>query len=160
MYKYLVSTTNRGHFLNFYDTTGNIGYALEIRNNAGGNTGSGMAGPVVPKKNEPFANGVVLMLLLNRRDLPRAVTRISGDTLSFSGCNKMTHKFIIADPESSQGKIEISLLSQTEKACPTDNDQLYIDALNSAVSYTHDPSAKTIIFSNAAGEDVVTFNRT
>ena len=100
------------------------------------------------------------MLLLNRRDLPRAVTTISGDTLSYKGCNKIRHKFIIADPEASEGTIEISSISQTRKACPNDNDKLYMDALNSAVRYTHDPRAKTIIFTNAAGEDVVTFNRT
>ena len=94
MYKYLVSPTSKGYSLNFYDTTGNIGYALQIRKPGTATPGRASA----PKKILPFSNGVVLMLLLNRRDLPRAVARINGDTLTYSGCNTMTHKFSTANP--------------------------------------------------------------
>ena len=110
MYKYLVSPTSKGHSLNFYDTTGNIGYALQIRKPGS----SGTAGRIsAPQKILPFGNGVVLMLLLNRRDLPRAVVTINGDTLTYSRCNTMTHKFSTPDPEANQGKISITLTSQT-----------------------------------------------
>lgn len=50
--------------------------------------------------------------------------------------------------------------SATEKACPGSNDSLYEAALNSAVSYTYNSGAKTVIFKDASGNEVVTFNRT
>ena len=62
MYKYLVSPTSKGHSLNFYDTTGNIGYALQIKK-----ASSAPSRPQVPQKILPFRSGVVLMLILSRR---------------------------------------------------------------------------------------------
>ena len=110
MYKYLVSPTPKGYSLNFYDTAGNIGYALQIRKPGSSAT---LQRTSAPPKILPFGNGVVLMLLLNRRDLPRAVVRINGDTLTYSRSNTMTHKFSTPDPEAKQGKISMTLTSQT-----------------------------------------------
>ena len=110
MYKYLVSPTPKGYSLNFYDTAGNIGYALQIRKPGSSATSRRTS---APPKILPFGNGVVLMLLLNRRDLPRAVVRINGDTLTYSRCNTMTHKFSTPDPEAEKGKISMTLTSQT-----------------------------------------------
>ena len=112
MYKYLVSSTSRGHSLNFYDVTGNIGYALRIRKETGSSSRR-PSGPPAPKQIEPFANGVALMLLLNRRDLPRAVLRINGDSFTYSRCNTMTHKFTTANPLANEGSIRITLTSKT-----------------------------------------------
>lgn len=87
MYKYLISSTSSGFSLNFYAESGQIGYALEIKN----------AVASVQSQDLAFGEGVVLMLLLGRRDLARAVVRINGSSLSYTGCNTITHGFTVSD---------------------------------------------------------------
>jgi heat shock protein HslJ len=158
MYKYLLSDTARGKFLNFYDEKGNIGYALQIKK-AGTSAGSVSPVIVAPQSDLAFADGSVLMLLLKRRDLPRAIVTIKGDKLTYSRCNTITHTFKISDPKAKEGTIIITGSTTTKKACPNDNDSLYISTLNSAVKYSYNADSKTILFKDANGTDVVTFNR-
>ena len=72
MYKYLISDVQNTKRLKFYSKEGNIGYALKI-------VKPGTSGPVIkapPTEFLPFSDGNVLMLLLKRRDLRRAVVTI------------------------------------------------------------------------------------
>lgn len=155
MYKYLFSTTSSEYNLNFYDKTGNAGFKLTMP--VPGATKI-VAAPV--EQSAPFAKSTALLLLLKRRDLPRAITNITPTSLSYSRCNTMTHSIKIDDPKAISGNIVISLLSQTKKACPDSTDQVYIDALNSASSYSYDSQAKTILLKNKEGVDVVALNVT
>jgi len=160
MYKYLESNTTSGRYLNFYDETGNIGYALEIRTGASTGASSNVGfGAALAQADMPFADGTVLMLLLKRRDLPRAVVTIKNNTLTYTRCNTISHTFKIADPKAKEGNISISEATSTRKACTDDNDSLYINALSSAIKYTYNAGSKTILFKDSNGTDVVTFNR-
>ena len=72
MYKYLISDVQNTKRLNFYSKEGNIGYALKI-------VKPGTSKPVIqapPTELLPFRDGTILMLLLKRRDLRRAVVTI------------------------------------------------------------------------------------
>ena len=146
MHKYLISKTSLGYNLNFYDKPGKAGYSLTLQSGS-----SNSPSRTTPSKVKPFGNGVVLFLLLKRRDLPRAVGRISGNALTYTGCNTITHSFKIGDPTATEGKINIKGGPSTRKNCASSTDSVYIKTLNSVVSYVYDSSAKTTIFKDRAG---------
>jgi heat shock protein HslJ len=162
MYKFLLSDTSSGQRLNFYGKDGKIGYALEIKKPAGSAPAAEGHAVQSAVKFDPFASGVVLMLVLKRRDLPRAVVTIdkAKGTLSYTSCNQITQNFAVADSGALSGSVKVGLGAKTSKTCPNNEEQVYVDALNSAVSYVFDPDTKTTIFKDKAGVEVVTFNRT
>lgn len=154
MYKYLLSTSSTAYSLNFYDQTGNAGYKLTMP--VPGATKI-QAAPQIP---DPFAKGTGLMLLLKRRDLPRAIVDMTSTSLTYTRCNTMTHSLKIDTPKATSGNLVVALASQTKKACPDQNDQLYIDTLNSAVSFSFDSLTNTILLKDKTGTDVISLNRT
>ena len=115
MYKYLSSSG--GNSLTFYDQEGNPGLKVSRK------------GTTTPAADKPFAPGVVLMLLLKRRDLPRAIVNITADSLSYSLCNSVRHSLSVESPTASSGVLKVGPGLSTRKACPVDNDRLYSSAL-------------------------------
>lgn len=158
MYKYLVSSSASAYSLIFYDQTGTAGYSLYSK----------IAAPAAPsvlntQASTPnlFANGQALMLVLQRRDLPRAIVTITPTSISYTLCNTITHNYKVDTPGKSKGSITVTGGASTNNlSCSKSNDQVYIGSLNSAVSYSYDPNANTIVFTNKDGADVITFNRT
>lgn len=149
MYKYLLSSNSTVHALVFYDRNGSAGYRLSMRRTAGV---SGQSPPTTtPAQPDPLGSGTFLLLLLKRRDLPRAIVNLTGTTLTYSQCNTMTHKLTISNPKASSGPISIALQTQTEKACSRDNDKLYIDTLDSATSFRYDQATNTVFLSDKSG---------
>lgn len=111
MYKYLLSSNNTVHALVFYDRNGSAGYRLSMRII---NAASGQPTAIVtPAQPNPLSPGTFLLLLLKRRDLPRAIVNLTATTLTYSQCNTMTHKLTISNPKASSGPISIPLQSQT-----------------------------------------------
>lgn len=107
MYKYLLSSNNTVHSLVFYDRNGSAGYRLSIRRT---NAISGQPSVVAPPSQpNPLGPGTFLLLLLKRRDLPRAIVNLTSTTLTYSQCNTMTHKVTISNPKASSGSISINL---------------------------------------------------
>jgi hypothetical protein len=84
MFKYLTSTSGNTNSLVFYDQTGNSGFSLyqKIAQAVKPVTGSPATQP-----SGPFAPGLVLMLLLQRRDLPRALVNLTSTSLTYTLCN-------------------------------------------------------------------------
>jgi heat shock protein HslJ len=154
MYKYLLSTSSSAYSLNFYDQAGNAGYKLTMP------VPGATKIQAVPQLPDPFAKGTALMLLLKRRDLPRAIVDLTSTSLTYTRCNTMTHSLKIDTPKATSGNLVIALVSQTKKACPDQNDQLYIDTLNSAVAFSFDSQTNTILLKDKSGVEVVSLNRT
>jgi len=146
MYKYLVSSNASAYSLIFFDPNGTPGYSLSLKIPP-------VSTPSTQKAAiDPFAPGQALMLLLQRRDLARAVAKISANSITFTLCNTITHTFKVDSPGKSKGGITISGGATTKNPnCGQSNDRIYITALNSAVSYSYDPNANTIVLSNKAG---------
>jgi hypothetical protein len=141
MHKYLFSTSSTANSLIFYDQAGNPGYSLYSRITV-------LPTPQVASVN-PFASGQALMLVLQRRDLARSIVTITANTITYNQCNNITHTYTVSTPGRSSGNITITGNSSTNNAnCARSNDQIYISALNSAVSYVFDSNANTIVFSN------------
>lgn len=118
MYKYLL-TKSAASTLSFYDQQGNIGYILKT------------PAPSTPMQNQAtqtaLSSGTYLFLLLKRRDLPRMLVTISADSITYQGCNTIRHTFSPASLTSAKtGQIIISGGATTRKACPINNDQIYI----------------------------------
>lgn len=83
MYKYLLSSTNGLFTLKFYDQTGAAGYTLQINQKT--NIPS-IPVPIAPVS-VPLMPGKYLLLLLQRRDLPRVLVNITANMLTYKLCN-------------------------------------------------------------------------
>jgi hypothetical protein len=146
MYKYLVSTTSSGYSLMFYDEAGNAGYSLYSKINTP-STPSQINKPTQINTLNPFS-GQALMLILQRRDLARAIVTITNNTMTYTLCNTITHTYTVNTAVKS-GSIKVTGGASTNNTnCGKSNDLLYISALNSAVSYVYDSNANTIVFSS------------
>lgn len=144
MYKYLFSTSSSAYSLIFYDQAGNPGYSLYSKITA-------PPAPQVASVN-PFASGQALMLVLQRRDIARSIVTITANTITHTLCNTITYSYRVSTPGKSSGSITITGNASTNNPnCAKSNDQVYISALNSAVSYVYDSNANTIVFSNKDG---------
>jgi len=102
MYKYLLNSNNGTQILNFYDQNGQIGYSLAIEpkdNPSPSKTVSNSAPKAnqitqsSAKTNVAFSPGKYLMLLLQRRDLPRVPIMISEKTITYKRCNDIVQTF-------------------------------------------------------------------
>ena len=142
MYKYLVSTASSGYSLIFYDQTGNPGYSLFSKIN---NT---PPAPAQISTVNPFS-GQALMLVLQRRDLARSIVTITNNTITYTLCNTINHTYTVSAPAKSTGSIKVAGGASTNNTnCAKSNDEVYISALNSAISYAYDPNANIIVFSS------------
>ena len=98
MYKYILNTNNGSQILNFYDEKGQIGYSLALEpkvnvrpvQNVTRNNQNVQITPVVDVALSP---GRYLMLLLQRRDLPRVPLVISSKTITYKRCNDIMQTF-------------------------------------------------------------------
>ncbi len=158
MFKYLTSVTSTAYSLIFYDQAGKPTYSLYQKISTPAPTAPQINTNTVtpPTKvsnspSSPFVSGTYLLLLLQRKDLPRAIVNLTPTTFTYSLCNTISHTYSLAQPNSPKGSITISGAAQTKKACPQSTDDIYISALNSAVSYTSDPNTSTITFLNKSG---------
>lgn len=161
MYKYLISGSNGIFTLRFYDQTGNPGYTLSINQNQGAQGSQAKpAQPSSPNQTPlPLTPGTYLLLNLQRRDIPRALVNVTEGRLTYKSCNTIVHTFEPKKLTSAKGSIKITGSAITSINCTVNNDYLYMTALNSAVTYVFDPNAKTIIFSNQGGTEVVTLSQ-
>ena len=158
MYKYLVSSSASAYSLIFYDQQGAAGYSLSLKM-APAQLPTGVNALANASVN-PFAGGQALMLVLQRRDLARAIVTITATTFSYTLCNSVTHSYK-AEQNRSKGRISVSEgAAGNSSNCAKANDLTYIKALNSAASFSYDASANTIVFTDKDGLDVVTFSRT
>lgn len=118
IYKYVL-TKSAASTLSFYDQQGNIGYILKTP---------------VPSTPTPasstqsvFSSGTYLFLLLKRRDLPRMLVTISGNSITYQGCNTIKHTFSPAPLSAAKtGQISISGETTTTNNCSINNDKIYI----------------------------------
>ena len=161
MYKYLISGSNGIFTLRFYDQSGNPGYTLSINQNQGNQApqNKAAAAPSTSPTPQPLAPGTYLLLNLQRRDIPRALVNVTEGSLTYKSCNTIVHTFEPKKLTSAKGSIKITGSAITSNNCTVNNDYLYMTALNSAASYVFDPSAKTIIFSNQGGTEVITLSQ-
>ena len=162
MFKYLTSVSSSAYSLLFYDQTAKPTYSLyqKIANTPTPTVTSSLQtspATVAAVPTSPFVPGTFLLLLLQRRDLPRAIVTLTPTTFTYSLCNTISHNYALANPNAPNGPITISGAALTKKACPQSTDDVYISTLNSAVTYSSDPSTNTITFLNKAGAEVVVF---
>lgn len=90
------------------------------------------------------------MLLLRRRDLPRAIVNVTTDSLAYSLCNSIRHSLSVTGSGSS-GSVSVGAALSTRKACPFDNDRLYSAALESAVTFSYETATKTVLLKDKSG---------
>ena len=159
MHKYLLSDSDSKHLLKFYDVDGEPTYTLEIEKSEPSPSSSSPAIPAPPKKVLPFESGNYLLLLLQRRDLPRKIIKVTANAMTYSGCNSIEHLYQLDDPKAIEGGISIRGGAVTEKACVDSTDDVYYQSLNLAKSYKFDEKVGVIILSNAAGIETVTLSR-
>lgn len=153
MHKYLFDSPSGQSSLTFYASDGSPGYRLNPKR-------VGTQGSTVVAPPAPFAEGVVLMLLLKRRDLPRVFVSIAADGLSYSLCNSIRHSLKVANSAAlAGGRVVVGPGLSTRKACAVDNDRLYSSTLESAVGYSYDATTRTLLLRNTQGEDVLSFSR-
>jgi hypothetical protein len=153
MYKYLLSSTNGIYTLNFYDQTGAIGYTLQNKQNIQSSSSAATAkatSPLATQTSLPLSPGTYLLLLLQRRDLPRLLVNITANTVVYKGCNTILQSFSPFQLTATQSSITFTGGPTTNNSCALNNDSVYYGALNLVKSYSYDPSAGAVVFSNAA----------
>lgn len=166
----MISNSNGVATLNIYDQKGNSGYVLttgskDINISSVTNTNTinsspkATVSPAVPKMIDVLANGTYLMLLLKRRDLPRVMATISGNTVTYKLCNNIKHFFKIATPNANISNVTLTGGAITTNNCSKSNDGEYYNALNEVNALKYDDELGVIIFSKQ-GTDTVTFSRT
>lgn len=159
IYKYVYNNANGIARLNFYDQTGNIGYALDNSKNSQTNSPKSSSNSITPPSESwPLSTGNYLLLILSRRDLPRVIVTISGNTISYKGCNSIIQTFSPSQLTLPKSSISITGGPTTNNNCPVNNDSAYFGALNQARTYSYDANAGTVIFSNADGSEIATLN--
>ena len=107
MHKYLLTESGNMHVLKFYDSEGEPTYTLEIEKSTKQAAPSRSMVPAAPKEELPFESGTYLLLILQRRDLPRKIVKINGNSITYSGCNSIEHLYQLDDPKAPDGKISI-----------------------------------------------------
>jgi len=153
MYKYLISNTSDTYTLKFYDQAGNSGYTLtSVKKTTGAvGTASQIKTVTAPAQINPFAPGTYLMLLLQRRDLPRQIVNITGNTLTYKVCDTIQQTFQLGKSNALNSTIVITGGPITSNTCSSSSDLLYYSTLNMMASYSYDPSAAVVILSNDKG---------
>lgn len=168
MYKYLLSNTNGVSTLSFYDQAGSQGYSLRliiVQTNTKAVTQTPIASapiavpPATAATLPPLSPGTYLLLLLQRRDLPRLLVNVTSNTLVYKSCNNIKQTFTPSSLTANQGSISFSGGATASNTCTINNDQVYYGTLNQAKSYNYDPAAGAIIISNSAGVQVATLSR-
>lgn len=104
--------------------------------------------------------GKYLLLLLQRRDLPRVLVNITANMLTYKVCNTIQQIYLPAKLSPSNSTITFTGGPTTNSTCKTNNDDLYSGTLNQAKTYTYDSAASSIIFSNSAGIEIATLTQT
>jgi hypothetical protein len=167
MNKYLLSNTNGIYTLRFYDQTGNSGYLLQINQSSlskASPTQPQKAAPPTPAPTpapvQPLASGKYLLLLLQRRDLPRVLVNITKNTLIYKSCNSIQQVFLPAQLTGPKSSISFSGGPTSNSTCKPNNDEIYYGTINLAKSFSFDVNAGTVILSNAAGIEIATLSQT
>jgi META domain len=159
IYKYVYNNANGVARLNFYDQTGNIGYALDNSKNSQTSSAKSSSNSLNPaSQSSPLSAGNYLLLILSRRDLPRVIVTISGNTISYKGCNSIIQTFSPSQLTLPKSSISITGGPTTNNNCAVNNDLAYFGALNQARTYSYDANAGTVVFSNADGSEIATLN--
>lgn len=158
MYKYLLSSTNGLFTLKFYDQTGTAGYTLQINQKINTSPTPAAIAPVVPVS-VAMVPGKYLLLLLQRRDLPRVLVNITANMLTYKVCNTIQQIYLPAKLTLNASNITFTGGPITNATCNTNNDDIYYGTLNLAKSYSYDASASSVIFSNSAGIEIATLTQ-
>ena len=156
MHKYLLSSTNGLFTLKFYDQNGTSGYTLQINQRA--NIAAPPPAPVAPVS-APMMPGKYLLLLLQRRDLPRVLVNITANMLTYKVCNTIQQIYLPSRLTSNSANITFTGGAITKSTCKPNNDDLYSGTLNQAKTYAYDASASSVIFSNSAGVEIATLTQ-
>lgn len=172
MNKYLLSNNGSTYSLKFYDQNGSPGYYLSTVQRAGAAAApipvpaarpaaiptpqtppAAVSSPPAPTN--PLAPGTYLMLLLQRRDLARAIVTIANNSFTYKICDSITQSFTQGSPTASSGSIKVTTAPPSSASCSKSNDQLYSSALAQATSYVYDPNAAVTTFSSGSTETVL-----
>lgn len=174
MYKYLLSSTNGVYTLSFYNSTGSMAYQLQINVQPTSapqtvaqynpkavtpSPGTSSTAPAstasVPSSLTP---GTYLLLILQRRDLPRLIVNVTATTLSYKGCNSILQTYKISNVNPSNSSITITGAPISNNTCNPNNDLIYYNALNQAKTFYYDSNARAAILSDSTGVQTVTLS--
>ena len=103
--------------------------------------------------------GKYLLLLLQRRDLPRVLVNITANMLTYKVCNTIQQIYLPSRLTSNSANITFTGGAITKSTCKPNNDDLYSGTLNQAKTYAYDASASSVIFSNSAGVEIATLTQ-
>jgi hypothetical protein len=172
MNKYLLNNNGSTYSLKFYDQNGSPGYYLSTVQRVGAASvpipvptvrPAAIPSPQIapaaaassPAPINPLAPGTYLMLLLQRRDLARAIVTITNNFFTYKICDSITQSFTQGSPTASSSSIKVTAAPASSGSCSKSNDQLYSSALAQATSYVYDSNAAVTTFSSGSTETVL-----
>lgn len=146
IYKYISGQLGNQQSVKLFDLAGNLVYDLQPK--------------VKTISSPPMPPGNYILLLLQRRDLPRVFVTVTSTNFTFSLCNKYSYNYVLGSSTSLNSTIKISGGAISSNNCTTSNDKIYDTALISSVVYVSDRTLNTVILSNSEGTQVVTLSQT
>lgn len=164
MYNYTLSSANEGIKLKFYDQGNVLVYDLILKTNNSSPNNTSSTSNVIPPNNPitlstpaySLSSGRYILLLLQRRDLPRILVNFTSNTLTYSICNTIQNLYILSNPNNLQsGNIKITGGPTSNNSCTSSNDQVYYGTLNLVSTFKVDQTSGVITFSNAGGIETI-----